>query len=102
MSGPRFLTHRMLGELARLRDRVHRTFKERSDDPLPLEWVGIASVASVGAFVWGWILGDWNFLQNILASIVVLGPGLLATNVLARNWRHKTDAKKKEEALVRL
>ncbi len=71
-----------------------RAFRERPDDPLPMEAVAIAIVTSIGAIIAALTIDGrdfrgYDFVINLLASISLLGPGLLITNVLARNWRHK-------------
>lgn len=62
---------------------MQRVFTERPEDTLPLEWIAGALLLSVGALVWGWRLGGSAFLQNELAALVLVGPGLLLTNVIA-------------------
>src|SRR3954453_12866550 len=94
------VTSSSCGGVMRIRQRIVRMFTERPDDPLPLEWIAGACVASVGAFTWGWLLGSWGFFQNVLASIALLGPGLFLTNVVARNWRFSIAAKGKRAGLT--
>jgi hypothetical protein len=52
-----------------------------------MEWIAISLAISVGAIVWGALLSGKDFLLNLLASLALLGPGLVITNVVARNWR---------------
>jgi hypothetical protein len=82
-----------------LRRLWQRITSDTSDDPLPMAIVGIAVAGSLAALVLGWLLGAWDFLINILASVALLGPGLIATNVLARNWRTR---RRNEEILNRV
>jgi hypothetical protein len=60
---------------------------ERPGDPLAMEWIAAAAVASVVAAASGTLIAGKDFLINILASVTLLGPGLFFTNVIARNWR---------------
>ena len=72
--------------------RIRRLFQEHPDDPLPREWIAVALLASIGAGVLGGIKGGWSFWENVLASVVLLGPGLLLTNVVATRWRTRRRA----------
>jgi hypothetical protein len=69
-------------------------FGERPDDPLPMEAIAVAVAGSVAAMaialaIDGATFRGYDFLVNVLASLALLGPGLIVTNVVVRNWRHK-------------
>lgn len=85
--------------MQQLRHFWHYITSDTSEDPLPMEVVAVAATGSLAALVLGWLLGAGDFLVNILASIALLGPGLIATNVLARNWRRR---RRNEEILNRV
>lgn len=86
----------------RIHQRIEGGLKERPGDPLPLTWVMVAMMISGLAMAVGALRGVDDFLMNVTANLALLGPGLFITNVLARNWRHETDARGKRERLIRL
>jgi hypothetical protein len=56
---------------------------------MPREWIVGAIACSVVAAIAGcWIWGG-DFVANVVASLVLIGPGLLLTNVVAGNWRNQ-------------
>lgn len=62
---------------------------ERPHEPMPREWVLLASFGSlfcavVGLFSWG-----SDLIANVVANLVLLGPGLLLTNVVAGEWHRR-------------
>lgn len=56
--------------------------KRRRDDFLPLSLSVLGMTMSVGAVCWGVLAPPGDFLLNILATLAVIGPGLVVTNVL--------------------
>ena len=68
-----------------------RVFDERPGDPLPMQAIVVAIAGSVVATIAGALLGGMGFLINILAAIALLGPSLVITNILARNWKLNRD-----------
>lgn len=56
-----------------------------------MEAISLALILSVGCSVGGSLAAGKDFWVNVLASLALLGPGLLITNVLARNWRTKRE-----------
>lgn len=70
-------------------DTWKRLFSERRDDPLPMEAIAGALALSAACLLGGSLLAGEDFWINVLASLALLGPGLVVTNVLARNWRTK-------------
>ncbi len=77
---------------------------ERPNEVLPRELIGLALIATGVSAVAGWYLDEHRFRGyditiNVLASLVVLGPGLVITNVIARNWQ---EHRKEEHLLNRL
>ncbi len=58
---------------------------------LPREWIALAFLLGAAAFWGGWYLGSWGFVENVLAGLVLVGPGLLVTNVLAAKWRRRRE-----------
>lgn len=63
--------------------------KEREDEPFPREWTVLLLPVAGGAAYWGWRLGRWGFIGNLLASVVLIGPGLLFTYIIAARWRSR-------------
>jgi hypothetical protein len=59
-----------------------------------MEAVALAVLVSVGAITVALLIDGadfrgYDFTVNVLASLALLGPGLIITNVLARNWRRR-------------
>lgn len=52
------------------------------------------------ATVAGVLVAAGDFALNVLASLALLGPGLLITNVLARNWRFRVEGRTKAAQLT--
>ncbi len=82
---------------------ISRFLSERAGDALPRELVALALLVS-GLSAWlAWYIDGADFRGydasvNVLASLIVLGPGLLVTNIFfVRNWRLRRD----DEELVR-
>jgi hypothetical protein len=52
-----------------------------------MELVYGSIVLSICALIVGLLLGPRDLTNNILANLVLLGPGLIITNIIVRNWR---------------
>ncbi len=71
--------------------RWRRLFREHPREPLPREALVGAVVLSTVTAVGGTIWAGKEFWVNVLASLVLLGPGLVITNYVAINWRDRRD-----------
>lgn len=56
--------------------------KRKNDDFLPLGLTVLGGAISIAAIWWGLAAPPSDFLLNILATLALLGPGLVITNVL--------------------
>lgn len=80
-----------------------QVFKEQPEDALPREWIAGALVLSIGALALGLWLDSSALLQSELATLALLGPGLLLTNVVAvqlKNRRRSAQRKSRIAATV--
>lgn len=77
-----------------------RVFREQPEDALPREWIALALVLSLGAFVWGLLLDSSALLQSELATLALLGPGLLLTNVIAVQLRNRRRSAQRESRIA--
>lgn len=77
-----------------------RVFKEQPEDALPREWIALALGLSIGAFVWGLLLNSSALLQSELATLALLGPGLLLTNVIAVQLRNRRRSAQRESRIA--
>jgi hypothetical protein len=68
-------------------DQLRATLSEHDADPLPMEWVFSGVAISVLAIVAGIALERDELVLNVLVNLVLLGPGLVLTNIAARDWR---------------
>ncbi|MDQ1304466.1 MAG: hypothetical protein QG671_293 [Actinomycetota bacterium] len=84
----------------------HRLFDERPGDALPRELIAVSLGASVAAGWAGWYIDGWTFrgydvTVNVLASFIVLGPGLFITNILVKRWRDRRDKHELRKAVAK-
>jgi hypothetical protein len=84
----------------------HRLFDERPGDALPRELIVMSLVVSAAAAWAGWYIDGWTFrgydvTVNVLASFIVLGPGLFVTNILVKRWRDRRDKAELEASIAK-
>lgn len=80
--------------------RVRHLLDARPYDVLPRWWVLVAVLGSGGALIIGAVWAGKDFWVNILASLALLGPGLVLTNVFASQWRARRAWELEKEALA--
>src|SRR5947209_8619583 len=73
----------------KIRARLGGWLTEKPDDPLPREWIASASVLSLAVGAFGSVRWGESFWENVAAGVVLLGPGLIATNLVASGWRRR-------------
>jgi len=82
--------------------RIGALTRSDDSDPLPLPLVATSVALSIVAVAVGGTLGWSGLVASLAANLVLLGPGLLLTNVLLKARRRATIARRSREAMLRI
>jgi hypothetical protein len=80
-------------------DRLKSYFLARREDPIPAALTIGACVISVLAATEGGVRDGWNLLTNIEGNLVLIGPGLIVTNIAVK-WLQTVRARRTIEPLL--